>query len=496
MTQQGGVARTTARAAVWAFVSMGGAKLITLVGLIFLARLLAPAEFGLLAFALVYITYAETVGDLGSGTALVYWPDRREEAAQVTFLINLAAGTFWCVSTILIAPAIADFFNSPNGTPLVRTLAFSFLIKYLGNTHDALARKDLRFRARAVPELGLALLKAAISIALAYAGFGAWSLVWGHLAGLACWTAFLWFMVPWRPSFTLPKDLVKPMLRYGRGIIAVNIIASVLHHADLAIVGRFLGVTPLGLYQIAAKIPEATVIVLLWVVSSVLFPTFSKLHAAGSSLERPYLIATRYVSAVTFPAAVGLALLARPLLLLFFGPQWASAAPILSALAAYAGLRSITSHAGDILKATGRAQVLAGIAVVQALLLLPALLIGAMQSAVAVATALAIVELVAASVKLVIASRLINVRLFKIVRSFARSAVAAAILGGSLLAWNYYSANLSVLTQVIVGVAGGGVIYAIALRLVDPTIFAFAWEVLFKRKTAPADELARAASTS
>ena len=118
--------------------------------------------------------------------------------------------------------------------------------------------------------------------------------------------------------------------------------------------------TSLGLYQIAAKIPEATVIVLLWVVSSVLFPTFSKLHAAGSSLERPYLIATRYVSAVTFPAAVGLALLARPLLLLFFGPQWAGAAPVLSALAAYAGLRSITSHAGDILKATGRAQVLAG----------------------------------------------------------------------------------------------------------------------------------------
>ena len=495
MTQSGSVGRTTARAAVWAFVSMGGAKIITLAGLMVLARILAPGEFGLLAFALVYITYAETVGDLGSGMALVYWPDRREEAAQVTFAVNIVAGAFWCLSTILLAPAIADFFNSPDGTAIVRTLGFSFLIKYLGNTHDALARKDLRFRARAVPELGLALLKAAISIALAYAGFGVWSLVWGHLAGLTCWTIFLWMMVPWRPSLTLPRDLVKPMLRYGRGIIAVNIIASVLHHADLAIVGRFFGVTVLGVYQIAAKIPEATVIVLLWVVSSVLFPTFSKLNAAGGSLERPYLMATRYVSAVTFPAAVGLAFLARPLVLLFFGPQWISAAPILSALAAYAGLRSVTAHAGDILKATGRAQLLAGIAVMQAIVLLPALLIGARLSAVAVAAALAIVELFAAGAKLVIASRLIGVPLFKIGRSFARSAVAAAILAVYLLGWNYYSSDFRVVAQVAGGVVGGGLLYAVALRLVDPTIFGFAWDVLFKRKNAPADELVREATS-
>ena len=95
MTASPGVGRTTARAAVWAFASTGGSKLITLIALTVLARFLAPAEFGLLAFALVYITYAETIGDLGSGMALVYWPDRREEAAQVTFVINVVAGLFW-----------------------------------------------------------------------------------------------------------------------------------------------------------------------------------------------------------------------------------------------------------------------------------------------------------------------------------------------------------------------------------------------------------------
>ena len=106
------IGRKTARAAAWAFASTAGAKLITLGSLAVLAHLLSPAEFGLLAFAMVYITYAETIGDLGSGMALVYWPDRRDDAAQVTFITNAAAGVMWCVITVAAAPLIAHFFHA------------------------------------------------------------------------------------------------------------------------------------------------------------------------------------------------------------------------------------------------------------------------------------------------------------------------------------------------------------------------------------------------
>ena len=118
------VGRSTARAAIWAFLSTAGAKAITLVGLAMLARLLAPSEFGLLAFALVYITYADTIGDLGSGVALIYWPDRRDDATQVTFLISIASGLFWCLSTIALAPAIAHFFNVLNHSAVFFALGF------------------------------------------------------------------------------------------------------------------------------------------------------------------------------------------------------------------------------------------------------------------------------------------------------------------------------------------------------------------------------------
>lgn len=460
--------RITARAAVWAFLGTAGSRVVTLVGLALLARILAPGEFGLLAFAMVYITYAETIGDLGSGMALVYWPDRRDDAAQVTFVVNAVAGVLWCALTFAIAPWVADFFNAPNGAPIVRVLGLGFILKYLGNAHDALAQKDLRFRARFIPELALAAVKAAVSLVFAWLGYGAWSLVYGHLAGVGVSTILLWIVVPWRPKFRLPMDLVKPMLGYGRGIIIVNVLAAVTHHADLAVVGRFLGTTALGLYQMASKVPETTVVVLLWVVSKVLFPAFSKMHAQGESLRRPYLTASRYISSITIPAAAGLFLLSKPIVLIFLGPKWLAAAPILSALSIYTALRALSTHAGDVLKATGRAQLLARLAVLKAILIVPALLIGVRYDAVGVAVGLGIATALSTLITLVAASRIIGVSVPEILGASLPAFGASAVMAVPVYFWVRWSeTHAPVIVQVAAGVAIGMAVYGAALALFD-----------------------------
>lgn len=457
---------TTARAAVWAFASTAGTRVITLVSLAILARLLAPAEFGLLAFALVYITYAETIGDLGTAVALIYWKDRREDAAQVTFVLNVVMGVLWCLLTLALAPFIADFFNNPKAEPIVRALSLTFIIKFLGNTHDALAQKDLRFRARALPELALSVTKAALSIALAALGFGAWSLVWGQLAGITVWTIGAWLIVPWRPRLAFPRGLLAPMLRYGRGIVAVNIIAAVVHHADLAIVGRMLGATALGLYQLAYKIPEATVTVIIWVVSKVLFPSFAKL-GEGEELRSAYLHALTYVSLITVPLAAGLFVAAEPLVRVAFGERWLAAAPLLRWLALYAGIRSIGTHAGDILKATGRTGMLAGFGIVKAAILLPSLIVAARYGVEQVAATLAIVTLITVLINIVIVMRLLHFGPVELGRSLRASALAGAVLlAVALLVEGALRGARAELTLVMLLVVGT-LTYAGTLYLVD-----------------------------
>jgi PST family polysaccharide transporter len=472
---------SAARAATWAFLSIMGARVVTLIGLSLLARLLAPKEFGLLAFAMAYITYVETIGDLGTGTALIYWPDRRDDAAQVTFLINAAAGAFWCAATILIAPFVADFFNAPNGTPIVRALAFGFLIKVLGNTHDALTRKDLRFQARALPEVAMATVKAAVAVVLAWRGFGAWSLVWGHLAGLSASTILFWIVTPWRPSLRLPRDLLKPMLAYGRGIIFVNVLGAVQDQTDLAVVGRWLGMTALGLYQLAGKLPEATVMVIVRVASRVLLPAFSKVSASGNDPKTAYLGAARYIGAVTLPVVTGLAFLARPFVLTFFGPQWVAAAPIVTALAILAGIRALGTHPGDVLKATGRVGTLARIEIVRAIVIVIVVIIAAHYSAVAVAASLAIVDGIGMLIAFVVTAGAIGVSVREIFAAYAPSFFAAMAMAAVLLALQRFGPHVSAPLQLLIAVPLGGLTYLAALRLTDPKLFTEARRLLPSR---------------
>lgn len=475
------LARATARGVVWAYVATALSKLAWLGALAVLARLLAPEQFGLFAFGLVFLTYVETVGDLGTSMALIHWPRRVEEAAHVTFYLNLAMGLVWFTLAQLAAPAVAAFFRNPEGEPLIRVLAFSFLIRALGNTHDALCQKELRFKARVIPETTLTLTKGLVAVALAFAGFGVWSLVWGQLAGLVLQVAALWIVVPWRPLGAPPSrgwgDLVRPMLAYGQGIIVVNVLAAVVHHGDLVVVGRMLGTTVLGFYQMATKVPEATVTVAVWVSSRVLFAAFSRVHASGRGLGRAFVASLRYMSLLTVPAAAGLVMVAEPLVRTAFGEEWLPTVPILQGIAVYVGLRSLGTQAGDVLKATGRTGVLAVLAVAKAVVLVPALIQAGRHDAVAVAGTLAAVAGLFTLVNLGVISKLASVPAGRMAAAFVPAFAGGAAMVAALAAWQEWGAELlgpSVppALELAVRVVLGAAVYAGTVLLVAPGLVA------------------------
>lgn len=467
------------RAIGWSFLGLAASRLVTLAGLAALARLLAPADFGLLAFALVSLAYIETISDLGIGAALVYWPSRTADAAQVAFVLNMALAGVWLAATIALASPVAAFFGSPQGEAVLRALAWSFPIRALGATHDGLCQKDLRFRARIVPEVGQATAKAVLSIALAHAGFGVWSLVWGQLLGLLAWVLLLWTVVPWRPRWHWPAGLIGPMLAYGRGVVAVNLLAAVTHHADLVVVGRMLGATALGFYQMAGKVPEMTITVLVWVTSRVLFPAFSRMRAEGQAIGEAYLAALRYVSVISVPAAVGLAALGEPLVLTVFGEAWEPAAPVLRALAVYAGVRSLSTPAGDVLKALGRPGLLAALSALRAAVLVPSLIAAARFGVVPVAVTLASVTAAALFVNTAVACRLTHVTVARAIGAVRTSLLAGAASALALLAWNRWSADMAPGPGLAGGALVGLGVYAVAVRVLSPGLYAQARGALF-----------------
>lgn len=470
MTHEHGIGRQAMTGMAWSIFATGGGRLISLASIAVLARLLTPTHFGLVAFAMVFIAYVEAIGDLGTGAALIRWPERWRDVAQVTFAINLAMGAVWFGLTLAAAPAIAQFFGSADGVSVLRALAWTFLLKGLGNTHDALLQRELRFQARAIPEVSLLVAKAAVAIPLALAGFGVWSLVWGQLVGQALWTGLLWVMVPWRPARAFPRlDIARQLFAYGRGIVAVNVLAAVVHHVDVVVIGRVFGATALGLYQMADKLPDLAITLVSRSASKVLFPVFGRLQTGGDALREMYATSLRYLSLLTTPAAALLMVLAEPIVLTVLGAQWLPAVPILRALAAYAGIRALSASAGDVLKAVGRPGALAALAAARAVVLVPALILASAMGPVAVAWMLAAVTTMGTVANIAFVCRVGAIRPATIVAALRPGIGVGAVLAVGLAIAMDWMASLPPAAQLMVGSVVGITVYVAALRVISPT---------------------------
>jgi lipopolysaccharide exporter len=378
-------------------------------------------------------------------------------------------------------------------------VAWSIPIQALGSTHEALCRKSLRFRAWLVPEIGFAAAKAVISIGLALGGLGVWSLVWGHLAGHLLRTILLWTVVPWRPTLRMPWDLVGPMFAYGRSIVAVNVLSVIVHHSDLLIVARLLGVTALGFYQMAAKIPEMTITLVVRAVSYVLFPTLSGEHARGKNPVETYLTTLQGVALVTIPAAVGLVLMAEPLVFVLFGARWAESIPLVQALTVVACLRALGTHAGDLLKASGRPGALVILASIKAAVLIPALVFAADGGMVMVAQAMVVVTMTTVTLEIAVACVLARTPVRSVLASMKPGIAGGAALAGALLLVDASLPAVAAPVRVAAALVIGIIACAWAVHVVSPEIYR---QVLLlgerlsstKRRTGPLPETPRLAS--
>jgi len=456
------------RGVLWTYVSFAGGKLLGFASIIILARLLIPAEFGQLGFALVFISYLDTIGDLGVSAALIYEQKRSEQAANIAFIINLISGVLWFILVLAMAPLVADFFRDPGVEPILRVLAWVFIITALGNTHDALLRKELAFKQRLIPDFARALMKGFFSVVLALIGWGVWSLVWGQLIGAVVATAALWYVVPWRPRLQFPLSLARRMLRYGAQIVSVNILAAIVHHVDYLIVGRMLGSAALGFYTMAYRIPELVITMIIWVVGSVAFPAYSKLQDDRPALQKAFLITLRYLSLLTIPAGMGLAVLGTIIIYTLYGEKWAPSIQVMQALAIAVSLRSLGSHAGDVYKATGRPDILTKLSLLRAVVLIPALIFSARLGIGGVAIALMIVTGASTLLNLVIVSNILSIPMKSILAEFKPALLGSVAMFVSLhILLPILSGWPNVLSLIVSMIFGFGV-YTLSVWFISP----------------------------
>ena len=423
-----GIRRRAVRGASWAVVSFGANRLLVFVSTLVLARLLVPADFGVVAAGLTVMAFLEVALDLGMSAAIVYQQENgHSHGVTVAFTLNLAACTVLAGLNLLLAPVLAEFFREPDSVAIFRALSIFILLRGFGAVQNALLQRDLRFREKAIAELTRALTRGVVGVVLAFAGFGAWALVWALILGEGAGTAVAWARTRFRPRLQFDWRTAGPLLRYGLPVAALQLLSQLGTNSDYLVVGHRLGPIALGIYVIAFRLPELLLSNVYWIFSSVAFPVFSLARSQDTSLFRGAMLrALRLITLFGFPVSVGLALVSRDLVPVLFGAQWdAAAAPMaLSSLAM--GLNCVGYASGDIFKAAGRPGVLLWVNGFGTLFLLVGFIIAAPAGIVAIAWVHLAFGVLHSMVRLGLANRLVGTSVLQTLEAIRPALIVTA----------------------------------------------------------------------
>lgn len=387
--RQGG--RSMVAGVVWNLAQLGTSRVVTFVVTVVLARVLVPEDFGLLALGLLTLAVFDRLKDIGVGAGLVQRPGPWSGLAPTGLTLSVGGALALAGACALLAPHLATLVGDEELGPVLQALAVGLAISGAGVLPDAALRRRMLFRQRTIPELSGAVAKGATSVALALAGWGVWSLVWGQVAAALVTTVGYW--VVYRRQVMAPVRLgwdpqvAGSLTTYGGQLAWVAALALLLDNLDYLVIGHRLGAEQLGYYTMAFRLPELLVISVCAVVGQVLFSSFSARSDDVVGRRRQFLSATGAIACVTVPVGAGLSAAAPDIVPVLLGDAFASSVPVLRLLGLYAAVYSLTFHAGELYKATGKAHILVWLSLVKLVTFAPVLWFAAGRSIEAVAAA-------------------------------------------------------------------------------------------------------------
>lgn len=478
-----GIARKAGRGVFWNLLSFGLGKASLLITTAILARLLTKNDFGLVSIAVIGINYLSIVKDLGLSVALIQRRDDVEKASNTVFTINLILGFLLSLLSFLLAPWMANFFNEPGVVPILRWLGISFVINALGSVHIAWLMKELDFQKKIIPDMGNSIIKLIASIVMAYMGFGVWALVLGQLIGSLASVILLWLIVPWRPQLVIHKNIAGQLLHFGSFVTVGEILGVTIDNLDYIIVGKVFGSEPLSIYQLAYRLPEAILVGNLWVIGSIAFPTFSTLQDNMEELKKAFLVSIRFVQMLAMPISFGLFLAADPIVRVVFGESWLDVIPILRVLSIYSLIYSFSFHVGDIYKAIGKPYLLVRLSILQLVVLVPALFIGAYYyGPIGVAWGHVFTISVKRIAGLLVAMNLVKVKPIEIFSQYKPSFFAILAMTPVVVVTLYFTATLNILAQLILTIAAGVGAYLLVIWQIEKDMLIRLAQKIFLKK--------------
>ena len=319
-----------------------------------LARLLTPADFGLIAMCATITGFAAIFKDVGLTAATIQRKSITHAQTSTLFWINAAIGFILMLGVGALAPAVGWFYGEPRLVVVLLAISSSFVFGGLAAQHIAVLRREMRYTELAVIDVGALAVSFGTAIALASAGAGYWALAAQPIV-LALGTAVgAWVLCRWLPSLPVRGAGVRSMLAFGSSVTGFNVLNYLSRNMDNVLIGWRLGASPLGIYSRAYGLVLMPIRQINAPVSSVVMTALSRLQDDADAFRVYYLRAIAMLAFVTMPLIALAFATADEIVLILLGDQWTQAADVFRLLAPAAFVGAVNVAPGWLCMTLGR----------------------------------------------------------------------------------------------------------------------------------------------
>lgn len=299
---------------------------------IILARLLSPDDYGIIAMPAIFLAIAQVLIDSGFANALIRKLDLNEKDLSTAFYFNILVGIGAYLILFISSPIIANFFNTPILSKLLKVTALVVFLNSLGIVQQAVLTKKLDFKSQAIISTISTFASGAIGVWMAYNGYGVWALVFQQVSAALLRVALLWIYGKWKPLWIWSKESFGYLWNFGSKVVFIGILDTIYNNIYAFVIGKQYNAKDLGNYTRAQHFVDLPVSNFNGIIARVTFPLLSEVQDDNVRLHSIYLKLIKMTALIMAPLMIGLAAMANPLILLLLGDNWLGCVPLFQIL--------------------------------------------------------------------------------------------------------------------------------------------------------------------
>ncbi|MEO0985599.1 MAG: lipopolysaccharide biosynthesis protein [Cyanobacteria bacterium J06639_14] len=475
---------------IWSGIQNWGSQAGSLIVFFVLARLLLPADFGLVALANTFLIFFDIFVDQGFSLALIQRHEIEVEHLDTAFWTQICLGLSFTIFGLVSANLIAEIFQQPLLTPILQWFSTLAFLRSLSIVQQAILRRKFEFKKIAIRALLGILVSGSVGITLALLDFGVWSLVGQQLTFEVVGVIAFWSLSDWRPRLRVSTRHLKDLSGFGISIFFSNILKFFNQNSDNLLIGYFLGEVALGYYAVAYRILQVLTQLLVHTGNQVAMPMLSRLQGDSERFIKGFYKLMKLANVVTLPIFLGVIALAAELVITVFGEKWEASIPVIQILSIGGIIHLILFFNRSVFVAIGKPFWRLRLEILNVSLNIAACMLAVRWGIVAVAFAYILSDLLVVPASLLVLRQLTALSLRVYFKQLSSPLVCAVLM--MVLTWLAEYGLAQILEPKIVLLICtllGAMLYTICLRLLAPALFQELWELVvigfLKRREKP-----------